>query len=208
MTDNSLSFDFYNPQPLLIVISGTSGVGKDAVIHELKTRNLPLHFVVTATTREIRIGEVDGRDYFFYTEEEFMRRVENGEFAEWSWVYKDLKGVPHSQVEGAMQSGKDVIIKVDVQGAEKLKAIYPQAVLIFIIPTSTEEWKTRLISRKSETEASLKLRIQTALHEVTRIGAFDYVVVNGENQLCKAADDVLNIIAAEHHRVNHRKILQ
>jgi guanylate kinase len=207
MLAQSLSFDFYKPQPLLVVISGTSGVGKDAVIHELKRRELPLHFVVTATTRPIRNGEMDGRDYFFYTEEEFLKRVEDGEFAEYSRVYQDLKGVPHSQIEGAMHSGKDVILKVDVQGAEKLKKLYPQAVLIFIIPTSTEEWKSRLISRKSETEASLRLRIETAIKEVTKIDLFDYVVVNSENQLGKAADDILDIIAAEHHRVAHRKII-
>jgi guanylate kinase len=207
MTDTALSFDFYKPQPLLVVISGTSGVGKDAVIHELKTRNLPLHFVVTATTRPIRKGEVDGKDYFFYTEEEFMRRVVNGEFIEYSRVYQDLKGGLRSQVEGAINSGKDVIIKVDVQGAEKYKRLYPEAILIFLIPTSTEEWKARLISRETESEESLKLRIQTAIEEVTKIGLFDYVVVNGENQLCKAADDILDIIAAEHHRVDHRKIL-
>ena len=207
MTDDTLSFDFYKPQPLLVVISGTSGVGKDAVIDELKSRDLPLHFVVTATTRPIRKGEVNGRDYFFYSEEEFMRRVENGEFIEYSRVYQDLKGGTRVQVEGAIKSGKDVIIKVDVQGAEKYKKLYPEAVLIFIIPTSAEEWKTRLISRETETEESLKLRIQTALHEVTKIDLFDYVVVNGKNQLDRAADDILAIIAAEHHRVNHRKIL-
>src|SRR5512145_1860955 len=107
MTDESLSFDLYHPQPLLIVISGPSGVGKDAVLRSLKLRNLPMHFVVTMTSRPPRNGEVDGEDYFFVSRERFLELVAQGEFLEYALVYNDLKGIPRPQIREAMASNKD-----------------------------------------------------------------------------------------------------
>lgn len=201
----SLSFDLLQPRPLLIVISGTSGVGKDAVIKALKMRNLPLHFVITATSRPPRADEVDGRDYFFYPPREFEERIQRGEFIEHARVYDDYKGIPRSQIEEALKSGKDVVAKVDVQGAATLRRLYPQAVVIFITPRTVEEWTNRLKRRNTETEESMKIRVETARKEVDQIELFDYIVVNAEGKIETAVEDIISIINAEHHRVDHRK---
>lgn len=202
-----LSFDLYHPQPLLIVISGTSGIGKDAVLKGLKNRKLPLHFVITATSRNPRPDEVDGRDYFFFSREEFKRRIELGEFIEYAMVYDDYKGAPRWQIDDALKSGQDVILRVDVQGAETYRHLYPEAVLIFLIPNTLEEWFGRLKARNTETPDNLKIRIDTAKDEVRRIDLFDYVVVNADNLLEQAVDDIVAIINVEHHRVHHRKLI-
>ncbi len=204
---DELSFDLYRPQPLLIVISGTSGIGKDAVLQGLRERNCGLHFVVTATSRLPRPNEVDGRDYFFFSREEFARRIENGEFIEYAMVYDDYKGAPRWQVDDALKSGKDVVIKVDVQGAETFRKLYPEAVLIFLIPSNIDEWFGRLKARNTESPENLKVRIDTAIEEVKKIDLFDYVVVNAENCLDKAVNDILSIINVEHHKVHHRKLI-
>lgn len=207
MVDEALSFDIFHPQPLLIVISGTSGVGKDAVIKGLKRRNLPLHFVVTATSRKPRAEEVEGKDYFFYSAEEFQERIDRGEFIEHALVYEELKGIPRWQINDALMSGKDVVVKVDVQGAATLRNLYPQALLIFIIPHTVDEWVGRLKRRNTETTETLAVRVETAKREVTQINMFDYIVVNADGQLEKAVDDIIDIINAEHHSVQHRKII-
>jgi guanylate kinase len=207
MTPEQLSFDLLHPHPLLIVISGTSGVGKDSVIKGLKRRNLPLHIVVTATTRAPRKEEVHGRDYFFYSRREFEERVAKGEFIEHAQVYTDLKGIPRCQIEDALASGMDVVARVDVQGAATLRGLYPQALMIFIVPRSFDEWYERLMRRNTEGGEDLRVRIETARKEVAQIDMFDYIVVNAENLLEKAVDDIATIIAAEHMAVNHRRIL-
>jgi guanylate kinase len=207
MEPETLSFDLYHPQPLLIVISGTSGIGKDAVLRGLKDRNLPLHFVVTATSRAPRPDEVDGRDYFFFSREEFKRRIDKGEFIEYAMVYDDYKGAPRWQIDDALRSGKDVILRVDVQGAETYRRLYPEAVLIFLIPHTLDEWYGRLKARNTESPENLKLRVDTAKEEVSRIGLFDYVVVNADHMLENAVDDIIAIINVEHHKVHHRKLI-
>jgi guanylate kinase len=206
MPATDLSFDLLHPQPLIIVISGTSGIGKDAVIKGLKKRDLPLHFVITATTRPIRPGETDGVDYFFYTKEEFERRIANGEFIEHALVYQDYKGIPRSQVDEAIKSGKDVILKLDVQGAATIRQLYPESVLVFLVPSSTREWYDRLCARKSETAETLKVRVDTAIKETGQIGLFDYIVLNAQDRLEQAVDDIIDIIKVEHLRVHHRKM--
>jgi guanylate kinase len=207
MEQDALSFDLYHPQPLLIVISGTSGIGKDAVLKGLKGRNLPLHFVITATSRAPRPDEVDGKDYFFFSREEFKRRIDKGEFIEYAMVYDDYKGAPRWQIDDALRSGKDVILRVDVQGAATYRTLYPEAVLIFLIPNTMEEWFGRLKARNTESAENLQLRINTAREEVSRIGLFDYVVVNADHLLDKAVDDIIEIINVEHHKVHHRKLI-
>lgn len=192
--------------PLLIVISGTSGVGKDAVIRELKARQLPLHFVITATSRPAREGEVHGREYFFYPPKEFEERIRRGEFIEHAIVYDEHKGIPRSQVEDAIKTGKDVVLKLDVQGAKTIRELYPQALLIFIMPRTIEELRRRLIKRKTETSAKLKKRLETANSERDWMNIFDYFVVNEDEQLEKAVDDIEHIINAEHHRMTPRKL--
>ena len=207
MDSKSLSFDLYHPQPLLIVISGPSGIGKDAVLTGLRERNLGLHFVITATSREPRPGEVNGKDYFFFSKEEFEARIAKGEFIEYAWVYNDFKGALRSQVDDALKSGKDVILRVDVQGAETYRKLYPQAVLIFLIPLTVEEWYDRLKARNTESPENLKVRVETAKEEVARIDLFDYVVVNANHLLEEAVDDIIAIINVEHHKVHHRKLI-
>ena len=205
---NQLSFDLLHPQPLIIVISGTSGIGKDAVIKGLKKRNMPLHFVITATSRTPRSYERDGVDYFFFPKEEFEKRIEAGEFIEHALVYQDYKGIPRWQVDEALKSGKDVVLKLDVQGAATIRKLYPEAVLIFLIPNTVEEWFDRLCDRKSETPETLKVRIDTAIKEVAQIDIFDYVVLNAQDRLEAAVDDIVEIINGEHLRVHQRKMFK
>jgi guanylate kinase len=206
MSEETLSFDLVHPQPLLIVISGPSGVGKDAVLKTMQNRGLPLHFVVTMTSRAPRDGEVDGVDYFFVTREKFEELIEKDEFIEHALVYDDYKGIPKSQIRQALKSERDVILRVDVQGAMTLRSICPDVILIFLIPTNENEWLERLRSRKSETTESLALRLETAKEELQYLGKFDYVVVNTQDRLDQAVDTIEAIINAEHHRVEPRKV--
>lgn len=200
------SFSPTHTQPLLIVISGPSGVGKDTVIQRMKERNLPFHFVVTATTRQPRPEEVNGVDYFFVSHDEFAEMIETGELLEYAIVYNDYKGIPKQQVRQALASGKDVVMRIDVQGAATIRELSPQAVLIFLTTQDEDEMVKRLHTRKTETPEGLKLRIATARQELKRTGEFDYVVVNREFQLDETVDVILAIIQAEHHRSQPRVV--
>jgi guanylate kinase len=202
----SNSFEFRKPDPLLIVISGPSGVGKDTVVQRMKERGFPFHFVVTATTRERRENEVHGRDYLFVSKEEFARMIEQNELIEYAIVYGDYKGIPKAQVRDAFASGKDVIMRIDVQGAETVRKLAPQALLIFLTCESEEELERRLRERKTESADALALRIATARKEFQRIEAFDYIIVNSDFQLDGTVEKVRAIIEAEHLRVHHRKV--
>ncbi len=200
------AFRLPQPQPLLVVISGPSGVGKDSVLQAMKARGLPFHFVVTATTRPPRPGERHGVDYFFVSREEFAEMIEQGELLEYALVYNDYKGIPKAQVRQALASGKDVIMRVDVQGAATVRRLCPEAVLIFLTTETEEELVRRLQKRKTESPEDLKLRIATARKELERLSEFDYVVVNREGRLDEAVDIIVAIITAEHHRIPHRKV--
>jgi guanylate kinase len=204
--NESISFDLLKPEPLLIVLSGPSGVGKDVTLQALKKRNVPIHFVVTATTREPRPEETHGVDYLFYSKEEFQNMIAENELLEYAIVYEDYKGIPKIQVRKAMESGLDVILRVDVQGAAKLRELNPDAVMIFLIPSSVEEWHERLNSRQTETPESMKIRLEKVKWELEYLPIFDYMVVNRHNQLDEAVDTIVDIINAEHHRTIPRKI--
>jgi guanylate kinase len=199
-------FNLHNPQPLLIVISGPSGVGKDSVLHAMQARGLPFHFVVTTTTRPPRPDEVNGRDYFFVSKEEFARMIDNDEFFEYAIVYKDYKGNSKKQVRDALASGQDVVMRLDVQGAATVRKLAPEAVLIFLTTQSEQELVGRLKGRKTDTAEDLGLRIATAQQELKRAKEFDYVIVNADGCLDETVNTVTAIIRAEHHRVNHRKV--
>lgn len=203
---SSPEFNPLDHQPMLIVISGPSGAGKDTVIQRMKERELPFHFVVTATTRPRRASEVHGTDYFFVSKEEFAHMIETDGLIEYAIVYGDYKGIPKQQVREAMSSGKDVIMRIDVQGAETVRKLAPEALLIFITVNSEQELERRLRERKTETADSLALRIATARKELQRIDAFDYVVVNHDFRLDETVDVIRSIIAAEHHKVQPRKV--
>ncbi len=205
---NEIDFELKKPEhsPLLIVISGPSGIGKDTVVDGLKERNLPFHFVITATSRPPRDYEEDGRDYFFYSEEKFEEMIKAGEFLEHAWVYSAYKGVPKSQVREALATGEDVVMRLDVQGAQTVHELCPDAVLVFLTANSKEEWLQRLKDRRSETDEELQLRIKTAEEEYKTLDIFDYIVINQTHALDKTLDVIESIISAEHHRVNPRKV--
>ena len=190
------------PRPILVVISGPSGVGKDATLNLLKERDYPFHFVVTATTRPIRPGEVDGEDYHFVTMTEFADMITQEELLEHATVYGDYKGIPKQQVRDAFASGKDVIMRIDVQGAATIRKLVPNAVSIFLNAESEDELVRRLRDRKTELEGKLQMRIATARQELKRIDEFDYAVVNRLNELGEAVDKVLSIIIAEKCRTD------
>lgn len=194
------------PNPLLIVISGPSGVGKDSVLEEMKSRGLPFHFVITATTRAPRPDEMDGRDYFFMSQDDFARMIDEGELLEYAVVYQDYKGIPKSQVRKALASGKNVIMRIDVQGAETVRVLAKDALLIFLTPQNEEELINRLKNRNTETMESLKLRIATTRQEYNKIGIFDYIVVNKDDCLHETVDMIEAIIKAEQQRVDQRVV--
>ncbi len=200
--------DMKKPQrtPLLIVISGPSGIGKDTVVDGLKARNLPFHFVITATTRAPRDYEVHGVDYFFYSPEEFEQMIADDELLEHAWVYSAYKGVPKSQVREALASGEDVVMRLDVQGAQTVRKLCPEAILVFLTANTKEEWIRRLRERRSETDEELQLRIETARAEFETLDIFDYIVVNEQDRLDDTLDVIESIISTEHHRVQPRKV--
>jgi guanylate kinase len=199
-------FNLHHPQPLLVVISGPSGVGKDSVLRGLKERNLDMHFVVTATTRPRREEETQGVDYFFLSKDEFARMIELNELIEYAIVYNDYKGIPKQQVRAALASGQDVVMRVDVQGATTIRKLAPEAVLIFLTTESEAALVRRLKARQTETAENLSLRIATARQELKRAAEFDYLIVNADGRLDETIDTVIAIIQAEHQRVNPRKV--
>jgi guanylate kinase len=192
--------------PLLIVISGPSGVGKDSVLQLMRARELPLHFVVTATSRPQREGEIQGVDYFFVTKAEFEKMISSGALIEHALVYEDYKGIPKDQVQKGLESGRDVIMRIDVQGAATIRRLYPEALLIFLSTRSEDELVDRLKARRTETPEGLELRLATARAELAQVDIFDYYVINAENQLEQTVDIIENIISAEHHRAAPRQV--
>ena len=209
MSENSLnSADTFSAgkKPLLIVLSGPSGVGKDAVLSHLKNSNLNIKFVTTMTTRPRRPNEKENVDYNFVTKEAFEKLLNNNELLEWAKVYDNWYGVPKETVRQALNQGSDVIIKVDVQGAATYKKFAPQAVFIFLAPPSIEELAARLKQRYTETPASLSTRLQACDSEMDQISGFDYVVVNHRNRIESAVNEIKAIITAEKCRVQQREI--
>ena len=192
--------------PLLIVLSGPSGVGKDAVLEGFKKIDYPMHYAVTATTRPRRKKETDGVDYHFVSKAEFEKMIEKGELLEWANVYGNLYGVPKSELRQAMDKGKDVIVKVDVQGAASIKKTVPQAVFIFLAPPSMEDLNKRLKQRKTESSIDLEVRIKAAEKEMNSLSMFDYVVVNHKDGIGQAISQIESIITAEKCRVKPRLI--
>ena len=206
MTDINFELKKPQPEPLLMVISGPSGIGKDTVVDGLKARNLPFHFVITATSREPRDYEVHGQDYFFYSQDRFEEMIAAGEFLEYAWVYSAYKGVPKFQVQEALDSGEDVVMRLDVQGAETVHNLCPDAILVFLTAESKDTWLQRLKNRRSETDQELNLRIETARKEYDKLDIFDYIVINKDQELDHTLDVIESIISAEHHRVEPRKV--
>ena len=196
---------------MLIVISGTSGAGKDSVARALVRRmgaaGYPAHFVVTVTSRPKRENESEGVDYIFVSKSEFERMIERGQLLEYAVVYDQYKGIPRQQALDAMASGKDVVMRLDVQGAATVREMVPDAVLIFITASSEQELAERLLRRRTESEAQLHLRLETARREMEHMGEFDYVIRNVDGKLEETIDVALAIVAAEKHRANPARAL-
>jgi len=192
---------------ILFVLSGPSGVGKDTVIARLKERGLPIHYCVTVTTRAMRQGEVHGVNYFFVSPEEFERMRSSGELLESALVHGYCYGTPRAQVRDVLASGRDVVLKVDVQGAATVKRKVPDAVFIFLAPESFAELKERLQARGTESTADLSVRLKNARQELADLPQYDYVVVNYHDRLDETVDKVSAIITAEHCRVRPRHIV-
>ena len=181
-------------QPLLIVLSGPSGVGKDAILTELKKLPGNYLFTVTATTRKIRPGENNGIDYIFLSAKKFKEAINAKEFIEWSEVYGNFYGVPRDQIDEALADGKNAIVKIDVQGAKTIKQLKLPAIFIFISPPSQSELRDRLKRRMTETAEALELRLDTAISEMAESIWFDYEVINHTGQLRHTAEQISNII--------------
>jgi guanylate kinase len=191
------------PGALLVIISGPSGVGKDTIIDEMRRRATAAgriderHYVVTMTTRVPRDGEVDGVDYHFVSRDEFLRiRAARG-FLEANEVHGNWYGSPRDQVREALLAGRDVILKIDVQGAQTVKDQVSEALLIFIIPPSLKTLFERLRARATETADELDLRQANAAIELARQDDYDHVVVNETGQVAQTAHEIEAIIAEE-----------
>lgn len=194
------------PQPIVIVISGPSGVGKDAVLKRLSQLRPDLFFVVTATSRPMRPAERDGVDYHFVSKEQFEEWIEQGELLEHAVVYEEYKGIPKKQVTQALERGTDVVLRIDVQGAATMRRLLPGLVTIFLVAESEAELAQRLVSRKTEAVDKLLTRVQTARHELRKVREFDYAVVNRDGQLDETVRQLSCIIDAEKMRT-HRRVL-
>jgi len=199
--------DLKTPRPLLVVISGPSGVGKDATIMRMKERGYPCHFVVTVTTRERRPNEIDGVDYHFVSETEFTEMIGRGELLEHAIVYGQYKGIPKAGVRAALTSGQDVVMRVDVQGAATVCQIVPQAVTIFLTAESEEALIERLRRRRTEDTDQLQHRIDMARAELHRVNEFKYRVVNRECSLDETVDEVIAVMRAEKCRVDWQPVM-
>jgi guanylate kinase len=193
---------------MLVIISGPSGVGKDTIIDALRERphDPDYHYVVTCTTRARRPGEVDGVDYHFLDPERFAALRAAGEFLEAAEVHENWYGTPRGQVREALAAGRDVILKIDVQGARIVKSKVPGALLIFIVPPSLEDLFQRLRSRATETADELEVRQRNAAIELARQEDYDYVVTNETGQVERTAERIDEIIAEEHRAQPHRRV--
>lgn len=188
-------------KPLLIVLSGPSGVGKDLLLSHMKaSSDTQRHFTITATTRPKRSGEQDGVDYFFVSKQQFEEMIGNGELLECAKVYGNYYGVPKAQITDALRSGKDVIMKIDVQGAATIRRITPNALYIFLAPPSEDELKRRLTARRTESTDTLAVRLQDMRQEMKEAAKFDYTVVHHTNKTDDAVLEVEAIIQRERRR--------
>jgi guanylate kinase len=191
---------------LLIVVSGPSGVGKDAALKRMHELNYPFYFLVTNTTRPKRPDEIEGVDYHFVSKEQFAAMEQQGEFLERAVVYGYDYGNSRREVREALARGQDVIMRIDVQGAATIKRVVPDAVFIFMLPPSIERLEGRLRKRRTEPEDYLRLRLHAARLEMNEVEKFDYAIINEDDALDETAEVIYAIIRAEKCRVKPRRV--
>lgn len=190
--------------PILVVLTGPSGAGKDSLLARLRALGRPYHFAVTATTRPPRAAERDGVDYIFVSPSEFEAMLARGELLENALVYGHRYGVPRPPIREALERGKDVLLRTDVQGARYIKSVIPAVVTIFVAPPSQEELERRLRSRAADTSEQMDLRLRTVRQEMAAASEFDHTVVNDE--LARCAAEIEGIVAAERARPDREAV--
>ncbi len=189
-----------NGNGLLIVVSGPSGAGKDTICNKLISESDNVWLSISMTSRNPRGNEVEGKEYFFVTKEEFEQRIKNGEFLEYAMYNNNYYGTPKDKIEDYLNKGIDVILVIDIQGAINIKNLIPTALFIFIMPPDMKTLKQRLINRKTESKEKVIDRFKTAYNEINHFKKYNYVVVNDE--IDKATNKVKSIIQAEKCRVD------
>ena len=183
---------------VLIVLSGPSGVGKGTVAKRLVEKNKDLALSISYTTRAPRKGEENGKDYFFTTREDFDNKISQNGFLEYSNHFDNFYGTPKAAVDKMLKNGECVVLKIEVEGADNIRRLYPDAISVFIVPPSFEELKFRLKNRGTETEQEYEKRVEIAREELKRAKEYDYIVINDKVSQC--ADDICGILSAEAHR--------
>ena len=204
--DNSPVVVLPQAPPLLIIVSGPSGVGKDAALKRMQELHYPFHFLVTNTTRPKRAEEIDGIDYHFVTKEQFAAMEASGDILERAVVYGFDYGNSRSEVREALARGQDVIMRIDVQGAATIKRLVPDAIFIMLLPPSEQVLEQRLRRRRSEPEEYLQIRVHAARLEMNEVAKFDYAIINEDNALDETAQLIYSIIQAEKHRAKPRHV--
>ncbi|MDU2066533.1 MAG: guanylate kinase [Sporomusaceae bacterium] len=193
-------------QGALLVLSGPSGAGKGTICKELlRKASTTLHYSVSVTTRPMRVGEENGVNYWFVSQEEFLTMREQQNLLEWAEVYGNYYGTPRQFVEEKLQAGQDVILEIDIQGAMKVKESFPQGVFIYILPPSLTELEHRIVGRGTDSEAVIERRMKCVKEELTFAHEYDYVIVN--DVVAKAVSQVEAIMQAEHCRIIRNEAL-
>ena len=187
------------PQGVLLVVSGPSGTGKGTICQILREQLPDLGYSISVTTRQPRVGEVDGKSYFFKTVPEVQEMIAKGELLEYAEVYGNYYGTPRKYVMDLLQSGHDVLLEIDIQGALQIKERFPEGVFVFIVPPSLDELSARIYKRGTDSEEVIKRRMASAASELTYAAKYDYIIVN--DIATKAANKVLTIMEAERYRV-------
>ena len=186
----------------LIIVSGFSGAGKGTLMNAIMEQFDTYALSISATTRAPRPGEIEGVNYFYKTDDEFKKMIDNNELIEYAGYVGHYYGTPRKFVEEKLESGKDVFLEIEIQGAMKVKTQYPDAVLMFVTPPSAEELRSRLINRGTETMDVINARLERAIQEAEGVEAYDYIVINDNLQEC--VETVDKIVKSEHNRTDER----